>query len=148
MSFVLSLAGVPVLADLRQKLRGVLRRAPARPPQPRTILIVDPNAEDRRRTARRVTRMQYRAVEAATAEEALDRLAESAPPNCVLLAMDLPDRPGLELLGELRQTAPDLEVVMLTRDWRDARTAEAMRRGAVAYLAKPFSQDDLREILR
>jgi two-component system NtrC family response regulator len=62
--------------------------------------------------------------------------------------MDLPDGSGLDLLTELRQHAPELEVVMLTHDWRDARTAEAMRRGAVAYLAKPFGQDDLREVLR
>lgn len=139
---------MPVLVDLRQKLRGLMHRPPARPPEMRSILIVDPNAEDRRRTARRVTRMQYRALEAASAEEALDKLADGAPPNCVLLSMDLPDRPGLELLTELREAAPDLEVVMLTRDWRDSRTADAMRRGAVAYLAKPFSQDDLREVLR
>jgi CheY-like chemotaxis protein len=141
---------VPVL-DFRDKLRQLLHtprlRRERKPPQLRTILIVDGNEADRRATARRVTRLQYRALEAATADEALERLADSDP-SCVLLAIDLPDRNGLDLLTELRQAAPDLEVVMLTRDWRDGRTAEAMRRGAVAYLAKPFSQDDLRELLR
>jgi CheY-like chemotaxis protein len=138
---------VPVL-DLRDRLRHLFRPRRARKPaELRSILIVDGNEADRRATARRVTRLQYRALEAATADEALDRLAESNP-SCVLLAIDLPDRSGLDLLVELRRTAPDLEVVMLTRDWRDGRTAEAMRRGAVAYLAKPFGQDDLRELLR
>jgi CheY-like chemotaxis protein len=138
---------MPVLDRLRGLVQERLRRPERKPPEPRSILIVDGNAEDRRSTARRVTRLQYRALEAATADEALELLAHSNP-SCVLLAMDLPDRSGLDLLDELRQAAPDLEVVMLTRDWRDGRTAEAMRRGAVAYLAKPFGQDDLRELLR
>ena len=137
---------MPVL-DLRERLRGLFRRRPRSPAEPRSILIVEGDAEDRRGAARAVTGLDYRALEASTAEEALERLADAAP-SCVLLAMDLPDRSGLDLLVEVRQVAPDLEVVMLTRDWRDGRTAEAMRRGAVAYLAKPFSQDDLRELLR
>jgi DNA-binding NtrC family response regulator len=144
---------VPVL-DFRDKLRRLLGsprrlrlRGEHKPPELRTILIVDGSESDRRATARRVTRLQYRALEAATADEALERLADSDP-SCVLLAIDLPDRSGLDLLTEMREAAPDLEVVMLTRDWRDGRTADAMRRGAVAYLAKPFSQDDLRELLR
>lgn len=140
---------MPVL-DFRDRLRGLLRaprlRRERKPPELRTILIVDGNAADRRATARRVTRLQYRALEAASADEAMERLAETDP-SCVLLAIDLPDRSGLDVLTELRESAPDLPVVMLTRDWRDGRSAEAMRRGAVAYLAKPFSQDDLREIL-
>ena len=36
---------------------------------------------------------------------------------------------------------------MLAADPWDARVAEAMRQGAIAYLAKPFNQDDLREVL-
>ena len=136
---------MPVL-DLRDRLRHLFR-SPRKTPEVRSILIVDGNEADRRATARRVMRLQYRALEAATADEALQQLADSDP-SCVLLAIDLPDRSGLDLLTELRQAAPNLEVVMLTRDWRDGRTAEAMRRGAVAYLAKPFSQDDLRELLR
>jgi CheY-like chemotaxis protein len=138
---------MPVLDRLRGLVQERLRRPNRKPPEPRSILIVDSNAEDRRTTARRVTRLQYRALEAATAAEALERLTQSNP-TCVLLAMDLPGRAALNLLDELRRLAPDLEVVMLTRDWRDGRTAEAMRRGAVAYLAKPFGQDDLRELLR
>ena len=35
---------------------------------------------------------------------------------------------------------------MLTANLWDARAAEAMRKGAVAYLARPFGADDLREV--
>jgi DNA-binding NtrC family response regulator len=41
----------------------------------------------------------------------------------------------------------DLPVIMLAADLWDSRVAEAMRKGAVAYLARPFGADDLRELL-
>jgi CheY-like chemotaxis protein len=125
-------------------LRTLLSRRSA-PPEPRTILIVDDGA-DRRRTVRSVEQLGYRALQATTTEAAAE-LLESEDPACVLLALDLAGGRGLEALGELRADQPDLCVVMLARDWHDARTADAMRLGAVAYLAKPFSQDDLREVL-
>jgi DNA-binding NtrC family response regulator len=36
---------------------------------------------------------------------------------------------------------------MLASSYHDPRTVEAMRHGAVAYLAQPFGPDDLREVL-
>jgi response regulator of citrate/malate metabolism len=35
---------------------------------------------------------------------------------------------------------------MLAADLWDNRVAEAMRKGAVAYLARPFGMNDLREV--
>jgi DNA-binding NtrC family response regulator len=65
----------------------------------------------------------------------------------VLLGFHLDDGEGLDALSEIRQLAPDLPIVMLTDNTWDTRMAEAMRRGAVTYLARPFGVDDLREIL-
>ena len=36
---------------------------------------------------------------------------------------------------------------MLAADLWDTRVQEAMRRGAIAYLPRPFGADDLRELL-
>jgi CheY-like chemotaxis protein len=113
---------------------------------PRTILIVDSNANDRRTTADSVARLGYQALEAGTVAAALKQL-EQHKPACVLLAFDLRDAKGLSGLKRIREVEPNIEIVMLARDWHDGRTAEAMRQGAVAYLAKPFSQNDLRELL-
>jgi two-component system response regulator RegA len=122
-----------------------LRRPPARE-HTRTVLIVDGSPEDRRSTRRVVEQLGYRAVEAADGEEASRRVAAERPAR-VLLALDLPGQSGLEVLRDLRAAQPDLGIIMLAPNWRDARTAEAMRRGAVAYLAKPFGANDLRELL-
>jgi CheY-like chemotaxis protein len=113
---------------------------------PRTILVVDSNTNDRRTTAGAVTRLGYQALEANTLASALQLLQGQAP-DCVLLAFDLRDAKGLNGLERIREHDPNIEIVMLARDWHDGRTAEAMRKGAVAYLAKPFSQNDLRELL-
>jgi CheY-like chemotaxis protein len=133
------------IAGMRDKLKGWLRRRP-REVVPRTILVVDSNTNERRFTAGCVTRLGYQALEATSAAEAVRQL-EQHNPDCVLLAFDLSDAHGLEGLERLRQLDPNLAIIMLSPSYHDGRPAEAMRRGAVAYLAKPFGQDDLRELL-
>jgi CheY-like chemotaxis protein len=132
------------LPHLPEQLGGLLRRR--QPPESRTVLIVDANAADRQATRRHVQALGCEAVEAQTPDEALQQM-EAHLPDYVLLALDLPDANALDVLGQLREADPNVNVIVLARDWRDARTAEAMRQGAAAYLAKPFSQDDLRELL-
>ena len=133
------------VAELRDTIRGWFRRTP-KEVAPRTILIVDANTSDRQSMVRTVAGLGYQALEARTTEDAL-RLLEEQFPDCVILAFDLGDEDGLAALDRIREMAPETPVIMLTADWRDSRTAEAMRRGAVAYLAKPYGRDDLRELL-
>jgi CheY-like chemotaxis protein len=127
-------------------LRDRFRRSPAPRPATRTILIVDGSPEDRHATRRVVEHIGYRAVEAANGDEASRQVAAERP-AWALLALDLPGKSGLDVLLDLRAAYPELGIVMLAPNWRDPRTAEAMRRGAVAYLAKPFGANDLRELL-
>jgi DNA-binding NtrC family response regulator len=133
------------MASVADRVRGWLRREP-KVVVPRTILVIDSNNNDRRATIGSVTRLGYQALEATSVAHAMRQLEEHRP-DCVLLALDLSDGTGLEALQKIRELDEDLPVIMLARDWRDGRTAEAMRRGALAYLAKPFGQDDLRELL-
>jgi two-component system response regulator RegA len=130
---------------LRERVRGWLRRPP-RSTTPRTVLIAEADAAARRSLAGMVQRLGYVALEAGSAADAL-RLLESIDPDLVLLALEVDQGGGLEALDQVREVAPEVPVVMLAADWRDGRTAEAMRRGAVAYLARPFGADDLREVL-
>jgi DNA-binding NtrC family response regulator len=136
---------MPSVGAVGQKLTGWLRREP-KVVVPRTILIVDSNTNDRRSTAGRVARLGYQAHEATTLEQALSHL-EANDPDCVLLAFDLTDAHDFEGLERIRALDSNLAVIMLAPSYHDARPAEAMRRGAMAYLAKPFDQDDLRELL-
>jgi CheY-like chemotaxis protein len=131
---------------LRRGPRGWLHRPARAPRRPRTLLIVDPTPADRAAMRRVVEGLGFQVVEANNGAEALRRAAAEQP-DWVLLALDLPGRGGLDVLADLRAATPDASIAVLTRDVRDPRTAQAMRRGALTYLAKPFGADDLRELL-
>jgi DNA-binding NtrC family response regulator len=113
---------------------------------PRTILIVDGNARERQSTARLVESLGYASLQTPGLAQALVQLEEQDP-ECVLLGFDLDDSNGMDALERIRELDPDLRVIMLAPNLWDTRSAEAMRKGALAYLARPFGAEDLRELL-
>ena len=136
---------MPSVTDVRDKVRGWLRREP-KVVVPRTILIVDGNASNRASTARLVESLGYQSLLTPGLAKAIEQL-ERQDPDFVLLGFDLDDGNGLDALSQVRDVAPDLPIVMLADDIWDSRVAEAMRRGAIAYLARPFGRESLRELL-
>jgi DNA-binding NtrC family response regulator len=138
---------MPSVADLRQRVRGWWQREP-KVVTPRSILIVDGNTSNRESTARLVESLGYQAVQTPGIGDAIKWLEDpEVDPGSVLLGFDLQDASGLDALAQIRELAPELPVVMLASDLWDTRVAEAMRRGAIAYLPRPFGADDLRELL-
>ena len=112
-------------------------------PKPeRTILIVDDEPSQRELLGGFVATLGFRTQEAASAEEALD-LVRRDPPDMVLLDVRMPGMSGIEALGEIRKTAGDLPVLLITA-YADLRQAvEAVKGGADDYLAKPVDLDEL-----
>lgn len=84
----------------------------------------------------------YQAGSAATASECLESIA-SEPRDLVLLDLMLPDRPGLEVLHEIRKIDPNLPVVMLTAFGSIETAVEATRLGATNFLTKPWNNRQL-----
>jgi DNA-binding NtrC family response regulator len=136
---------VPSVSDLGQRVRGWFHREP-RVVAPRNILIVDGNSNERRSTVRLVESLGYQALQATSAGAAIGQLEEQDPAY-ILLGFDLDDGGGMDALGQIRELDPDLPIIMLAPSLYDDRVAEAMRKGAVAYLAQPWGADDLRELL-
>ena len=66
-------------------------------------------------------------------------------PEVDLLVTDLrlPGMDGTELLKEARRRKPEIEVVVMTAYGTIPSAVEAMRRGARAYLTKPFNPEEL-----
>lgn len=63
-------------------------------------------------------------------------------PDVILLDLVLPDIGGMEILNQVKQTHPDIEVVMMTA-YGDVDTAiEAIQTGAYHFLTKPFHKMD------
>ena len=85
---------------------------------------------------------QVKIGEAATASAAM-QLARESRWDVVLLDLSLPDRSGLQLLGELKREHPDLPVVVLTMHGDDEYAVRAVRGGASAYVTKESAPEEL-----
>ena len=72
-------------------------------------------------------------------------MALSDAPDLLVLDGRMPELDGFEALKLWRQTPrlAKVPVIMLTSEKDDAKMASALDTGAVAYLTKPFSPDDL-----
>ncbi len=80
---------------------------------------------------------------ARTGAEALEATSRLQP-DLVLLDVYLPDISGLDLLGDLREAAPEVDVLVISAAREADTVRRALRGGIVHYLMKPFSYDDLR----
>ncbi|HEY0044525.1 MAG TPA: response regulator [Allosphingosinicella sp.] len=67
------------------------------------------------------------------------------PPGCVLLDMRMPGLDGIEVLERLPGGLMVLPVVVMTGHPDPTLAAAALHRGAIEFLEKPFSDDDLFE---
>ncbi len=75
--------------------------------------------------------------------EALEQV-ERLEPDLVLLDVYLPDTTGLDLLQQMRELVPEVDVLVISAAREADTVRRALRGGIVHYLIKPFSYDDLR----
>jgi DNA-binding response OmpR family regulator len=76
-----------------------------------TILVVDDEDHIRKLYEKELTEEGYQVITAARGEEAL-RIAESQPPDVVILDIKLEDQNGLEILGNLRKINQNLPIIL------------------------------------
>lgn len=79
--------------------------------RPATILVVDDEDHIRRLYEKELTEEGYQVKTATRGEEAL-KIAESQPPDVVILDIKLEDQNGLEILGALRKLNPNLPIIL------------------------------------
>ena len=106
------------------------------------VLIVDDDEALRGLLARELSRSGHRVAQAADAARCLALVQESEP-DAVLLDLLLPDRPGIEVLRQLRAERPAVEVVVLTAHGTIDTALAAMKLGAYDYLRKPCHLQEL-----
>jgi len=80
------------------------------------------------------------------AEDLLKTLQKNdIPLDIIIMDIRMPGISGLEALPRIRETAPDIPVIMLTAFNSKDTGINAMRQGAFDYLAKPVHRKDLLE---
>jgi DNA-binding NarL/FixJ family response regulator len=80
--------------------------------------------------------------EAADGEEAV-RLAVQLKPDVVLMDVSMPDLDGIEATRQLLRVVPDVKVLMLTMHADRDLVDKALKAGAVGYLVKDCSIDEV-----
>jgi DNA-binding NarL/FixJ family response regulator len=71
----------------------------------------------------------------ATAEDALQEVWKNKP-DILLIDIDLPDRSGLELINELRNSSLDVKVVVLACAMDEEQTIDALKYGVKGVVLK------------
>src|SRR4030095_12528048 len=107
----------------------------------RHVLVVDDERLVRWSLSERLRADGFVVTEASSVESAIDALAKA--PDAVILDYQLPDGDGLAVLKRVRQTDPDLPVVMLTAHKDAEIIVAAMKAGASDYVTKPFEVNDV-----
>lgn len=74
--------------------------------------------------------------------EARQRIATTSP-AIIILDLGLPDGSGLDLLREVRTTAPNIPVILLTARGAEVDRVLGLELGADDYVTKPFSPREL-----
>ena len=111
------------------------------------LLLVEDDPGIRRALAEGLSESGYMVVAAPTAEEALSRLNVVAV-DLALVDLKLPGMSGLELLRALRQRSPTMVLVIITANPSVNSAIEALHLEAFDYLLKPFTLDQVEQVVR
>lgn len=106
------------------------------------LLIVDDDATFTRILGRAMSRRGYQVLTACNTIEAMD-LCRRYNPGRAVVDLKLESESGLHLLPQLLQINAQLEVLILTGYSSISTAVEAIKLGALNYLCKPASVEDI-----
>jgi DNA-binding NtrC family response regulator len=113
----------------------------------KNILIVEDEASVRESLRDWLIDLGYQAEVTSDGEEALKRTAEKDF-DLVILDLRLPGKNGLQVLREVRAQNPELKGIIITAYPNVETAAEALKGGAIDFLAKPIDLARLEKIVR
>ena len=110
------------------------------------ILIVDDEEVVRQSCVRILCDEAYVTDTAQSGPEALRKIEESYY-DLLILDMIMPKMDGLEVLKRVKESHPDIDVVMITGLSQIATAVSCIKLGALDYLPKPFDPDELKVVI-
>ncbi|MCB0805983.1 MAG: sigma-54-dependent Fis family transcriptional regulator [Bacteroidales bacterium] len=88
----------------------------------------------------------FHVVSAGMPSEAV-KLMETDKIDIGLFDVRLPERDGIDLLGEVKKKYPNMEIIVMTGFGDMATVIRAMRSGASDFLSKPFKLNEIKETI-
>jgi NtrC-family two-component system response regulator AlgB len=110
------------------------------------FLIIDDEENIRKTTAIVLESMGHESLGLETGEQALKQL-DKRHFDGAFLDLKLNGENGLDILPELLQSDPQLDVIVFTAFASVETAVEAMRRGARDYIPKPFTPEQIRQVI-
>jgi len=107
------------------------------------ILLVDDSEVTLDVLERNLSSLGYSVAKAISAREAMEKLAGSGF-DLVVTDLRMPGMSGLDLVKHVRESLPDTAVMMITGYATIEGAVEAVKTGAEEYLAKPFTDEELK----
>jgi two-component system, NtrC family, response regulator PilR len=111
------------------------------------LLIVDDEASLRDFLSIVFEEEQWRVETAASVADARAAIARSEP-DVVLCDLMLPDGSGIDLVRDVKAESPSIAFIMITAHTSTRSAVEALKAGAIDYIAKPFDIEELKIIVR
>jgi DNA-binding NtrC family response regulator len=104
--------------------------------------VVDDDAEMRALLVDVLANDGYEVAEAGDGAEAVLAL-RARPYDVILIDKNMPGPSGLDLLPGLRRTCPDSRLIMMTAFGDVPSYVEAIEKGAIEFLFKPFRMEEM-----
>jgi len=112
-----------------------------------TVIVIDDDPDIRGSLVSLVRSVGLQIKALASVSEFL-RHGRPAGPCCLILDVRLPDRSGLELQRELAEANVSLPIIFITGYGDIPMTVQAMKGGAIEFLAKPFREQEILEAIQ
>lgn len=110
-----------------------------------SVLIVDDEKNIRLMLGKVLEGLGLETESAANGDEALE-MAEKRTYDLVLLDLRMPGTDGMEVLRRLKISSKETKVAIITAHGTVDNAVEAMKLGAVDFLRKPFSAEEIRNV--
>lgn len=105
---------------------------------PSKVLLVDDEREFVQTLSERLTLRDMGSAVAHDGESALELIAEDEP-EVLVLDLKMPGLDGIEVLRRVKESRPDVEVIILTGHGSEQDRETCMNLGAFAYMHKPVN---------
>src|SRR5256714_6402950 len=113
----------------------------------RPVLVVENDADQRRRVVTQLSNWGYNPLAAGSAEEALELLGR-ARFVFSLVAIRLPGLSGIDLIRRAPELSESGPVIMVADTGHSAQIVEAIQAGADDFIRRPYTAEDLENAIR